>query len=77
MAEWKQVPAAVFQHLVESIPGRVAVIAAKGGPTSNSPINAHDFRMRCSMSKCPHTFDYVVYVNWFECLWSIVNRELY
>jgi hypothetical protein len=34
VAEWKQVPAAVFQHLVESLPRRVeAVIAAKGGPT--------------------------------------------
>ena len=32
--EWKQVPAAMFQHLVESLPRRVeAVIAAKGGPT--------------------------------------------
>ena len=30
----QQVPAAVFQHLVESLPRRVeAVIAAKGGPT--------------------------------------------
>ena len=34
VAEWKQVPAATFQHLVESLPRRVeAVIAAKGGPT--------------------------------------------
>ncbi|KAM9473079.1 transcription activator BRG1-like [Salvelinus alpinus] len=34
MAEWKQVPAAMFQHLVESLPRRVeAVIAANGGPT--------------------------------------------
>ena len=34
VAEWKQVPAAMFQHLVESLPRRVeAVIAAKGGPT--------------------------------------------
>ena len=33
MAEWKQVPAAMFQHLVESFPRRVeAIIAAKGGP---------------------------------------------
>ena len=30
VAEWKQVPATVFQHLVESLPRRVeAVIAAK------------------------------------------------
>jgi hypothetical protein len=30
VAEWKQVPAAIFQHLVESLPRRgVAVIAAK------------------------------------------------
>jgi hypothetical protein len=34
MAEWKQVPAAMFQHHVESLPRRVeAVIAAKWGPT--------------------------------------------
>jgi hypothetical protein len=34
VAEWKQVPAAMFQHLVESIPRRVeGVIAAKVGPT--------------------------------------------
>ena len=33
VAEWK-VPAAMFQHLVESLPRRAeAVIAAKGGPT--------------------------------------------
>jgi hypothetical protein len=30
-AEWKQVPVAMFKHLVESLPRRVeAVIAAKG-----------------------------------------------
>ena len=34
VAEWKQVPAEMFQHLVESLPRRVeAVIAAKVGPT--------------------------------------------
>ena len=34
VAEWKQVLAAMFQHLVESLPRRVkAVIAAMGGPT--------------------------------------------
>ena len=34
VAEWNQVPAAMFQHLVESLPRRVqAVIAAKEGPT--------------------------------------------
>ena len=32
--EWKKVPAAMFQHLVESLPRRVeAVKAAKGGPS--------------------------------------------
>ena len=35
VAEWKQVPAAMFQHLVESFPRRVeVVISAKGGPNS-------------------------------------------
>ena len=34
VAEWKQVPAAMFQHLVESLPRRVeAVIPAKSGPS--------------------------------------------
>jgi hypothetical protein len=35
VAEWKQVPSAMFHHLVESIPKIVeAVIAAKGGINS-------------------------------------------
>jgi hypothetical protein len=35
VVEWKQVPAAMFQHLVESLPRRVeAVVAAKGGSNS-------------------------------------------
>ena len=35
LAEWKQVPAAMFQHLVESLPRKVkAVIAAMGGTNS-------------------------------------------
>ena len=34
LAEWKQVPAAMFKNLVDSLPRRMeAVIAAKGGPT--------------------------------------------
>ena len=62
VAEWKQVPPAMFQHIVEMLPRRVdAVIAAKGGDQLH--INAHDFGMRCSMSRCPHTFGNVVCVN--------------
>jgi hypothetical protein len=35
VGEWKQVPTAMFQYLVESLPRRVeAVIAAKGGTNS-------------------------------------------
>ena len=35
VAEWKQISAAMFQHLVESLPRRVEpVIAAKGGTNS-------------------------------------------
>ena len=35
VAEWKQVPTAIFQHLVETLPiGVKAVIAAKGGPST-------------------------------------------
>jgi hypothetical protein len=38
-AEWKQVPAAMIQHLVESLPKRVeAVIAAKGGDSILMPM---------------------------------------
>jgi hypothetical protein len=60
VAEWKQVPLAMFQHQVESFPRRVeAIIAAKGGPLH---INAHDFGMRCSTSRCQHTFGHVVYI---------------
>ena len=34
VAEWKKAPAAMFQHLVESLSRRVeAVLAAKRGPT--------------------------------------------
>jgi hypothetical protein len=34
VAKWKQGPAEMFQHLVESLPRRVeAITAAKGGPT--------------------------------------------
>ena len=41
VAEWKQVPAAMFQHLGESLPRRgEAVPAAKGDKLH---INAHDF----------------------------------
>jgi hypothetical protein len=44
VAEWKQVPTAMFQHLVESLLKRVeAVIAAKGDQLH---INAHDFGMK-------------------------------
>jgi hypothetical protein len=44
VAEWKQVPAAMVQHLVDSLPRRVeAAIIAKGESIN---INAHDFGMR-------------------------------
>jgi hypothetical protein len=63
--EWKQVPAAMFQHLVESLPRRVdIVIAAKGG--DQLYINAHDFGMTCLKSRCSHTFGYVVYLSMFS-----------
>jgi hypothetical protein len=32
VAEWKQVPTAMLQHLVESLPRRVEAVIAKGGP---------------------------------------------
>jgi hypothetical protein len=53
VAEWKQVPAALFQHLVESF-----YSSNGGGPT----LNAHDFGMICSTSRCPHTFGHAVYL---------------
>ncbi|CDQ89753.1 unnamed protein product [Oncorhynchus mykiss] len=53
VAELK-VPAAMFQHPVESLPRRLeAVIVAKGYQLH---IHAHAFGMKCSTSRCPHTF---------------------
>ena len=67
VTEWKQIPAAMFQHRVESLPRRVeAVIAANGGDQLN--INAHDFGMRCWTSRCPHTFGNVVQEKHFHAL---------
>ena len=61
--------AAMVQHLVESLPRRVeAVIAAKGG--NQLHINAHDFGMRCSTSRCPHTVSSVV-----ECFVLSLRRS--
>ena len=66
VAEWKQDPAAMFQHLLESIPRRVdTVIAVKGGPTPD--INGHDIGMSCTTSRCPHTFGHAVYFNLSIC----------
>ena len=48
VAEWKQVPAAMFQHLVESLPRRVEAVTAATGDQLH--INAHDSGMRCSTS---------------------------
>uniref|UniRef100_A0A673ZJB0 DEP domain containing 1a n=1 Tax=Salmo trutta TaxID=8032 RepID=A0A673ZJB0_SALTR len=49
-------PAAMFQHLVESLPRRVeAFYSSKGG--TNSILMPMIFGMRCSTSRCPHTFD--------------------
>ena len=74
VAEWKQIPTAMFHHLVESLPRRVeAVIAAKGDQLH---INAHDFGMRCWMSRCLYTFGHVVYVRlmWSVCLSHLNQR---
>ena len=38
-----------------------AFIAAKGDQLH---INAYDFGMRCSTSRCPHTVGHVVYVDY-------------
>ena len=54
VAEWKQVPAAMFQHLVAKPSQKSGgCYCNKGGDQHHN--NAHDFGMRCSMSKCPHT----------------------
>jgi hypothetical protein len=34
VAEWKQVPAAMFQHLVEKLPRRVETVIAERGGTN-------------------------------------------
>jgi hypothetical protein len=53
----------MFQHLVEILCQLVeALIAAKVGGGDQLHINAHDFGMKCSTSRCPHTFGDVVYV---------------
>jgi hypothetical protein len=77
-AEWKQVPTAMFQYLVEYFPRRAeAVIAAKGDQLH---IKAHDFITRCLTNRCPHTFGDVVYVCVcvcqirFICLIHMVSR---
>ncbi|KAK6308297.1 hypothetical protein J4Q44_G00215680 [Coregonus suidteri] len=58
VADWKQVPAEMFQYLVERLPRRVeAVIAAKGDQLH---INAHDFGMICLTSRCLLIFVHVV-----------------
>ena len=49
----RNVPTSSFPRKVE------AVIAAKGDQLH---INASDFGMRCSTSRCPHTFGHIVYV---------------
>jgi hypothetical protein len=71
VTEWNQVSAAIFEHLVESLPRRVqVVIVAKGDQLH---IIAYDFGMRWSTSKCPHTFGYVVYV---VLLWRTMHNPL-
>jgi hypothetical protein len=39
-----------------------AVITAKREEGTNSILMSHDFGMRCSTSRCPHTFGHVVYL---------------
>jgi hypothetical protein len=75
VAVWKQVPSAMFQHLVETLPRRVeAVILAKGDQLH---INANDFGMRCSTSRCPHTFGHVVWRKTviYAVIWGINNSK--
>jgi hypothetical protein len=68
--------AAMFQHLVESLPWRVeAVIAAKGGDQLH--VNAHDFGMRCSFNRCPHTSDHVVYFDLLQWVKTEYYCRLY
>ncbi|CDR18088.1 unnamed protein product [Oncorhynchus mykiss] len=43
LAEWKQVPATMFQHLVESLPRRVEAVVAAKGRGDQLHFNAHDF----------------------------------
>ena len=51
VAEWNQVPAAMFQHPVESRPRRVEAVR-----------EANYFGTRCLMSRCPHTLGHIVYI---------------
>ncbi|CDQ92928.1 unnamed protein product [Oncorhynchus mykiss] len=69
VAEWKQVPSAMFQHLVESQKSG-GCYCCKGGPT---PIISHDFGMRCSTSRCPHTLGHVACI-FRSFLFTTTNR---
>ena len=54
---WMEALVAMFQHLVNS-PWRL--LQQQRGDQLH--INAHEFWMRWSMSRCPHTFGHVVYI---------------
>ena len=71
VAEWKQDPTAMFQHLVESLPSRVEAVR-KGGDQLH--INAHDFGMRCSTSRCPYTFGHVLYMGYTIILRIVIGN---
>ena len=58
VAEWKKIPAAMFQHLVESLHRRVEDVIQQRGDKLH--VNAHDVGMRCWTRRCPHTFGHVV-----------------
>jgi hypothetical protein len=65
VAEWIQVPVAMFQHLVESLPWRVEAVIAEKGPQLY--INVHDFGMRCIFDKQVSTYFLlcsVSYLHW-------------
>ena len=60
VAKWKQVPASMFQYLVESLPRRVdAIIAEKGGTNSILMLMILEWDFQ---QGCPHTYGNVVYL---------------
>uniref|UniRef100_A0A674AN18 Lecithin retinol acyltransferase-like n=1 Tax=Salmo trutta TaxID=8032 RepID=A0A674AN18_SALTR len=79
VADWKQVPTAMFQQLMESLPRRVeAVIAAKGGTTKGICISVYQLSVSLSLSiSCLYLCLSVVCISVSQLSVSLSIRCLY